>query len=316
MKLSVVLPCFNGAQTIAVQLDALTRQSYRGEWEVVVVNNGSTDDSMTIVERYHDRLPGLRIVDAYAPPGPRKGVTHSYSVGFAAASGDAFVLCEADDEVGDGWLSAMGEALERHELVAAALEYRRLNPAWMLGSWEQQSAKEGLSTISGPLHLPYASGCSLGLRRAVYERIGDPDEKCAASWDTDYCWRAHQAGIAIQFAPDAVIHYRLRTGYRDAYRQGLSWAKAHAVLNDKYAPRGVRITLLKRELRTLRDLARHGLAIFGALRSRGLLRAWFWGLGWSIGDVKGARYESARFSERKQLSAENLGRLSQAPGAR
>ncbi|QYO63482.1 glycosyltransferase family 2 protein [Leptolyngbya sp. 7M] len=64
MKLSVVLPCFNGAKTIAVQLEALTKQHWLEGWEVVVVNNGSTDGSMAIVEQYRDRLPGLRIVEA------------------------------------------------------------------------------------------------------------------------------------------------------------------------------------------------------------------------------------------------------------
>ena len=64
MKLSVILPCINGAETIAVQLEALTRQSWAGEWEVIVVNNGSTDNSMEIVERYRDRLQNLQIVNA------------------------------------------------------------------------------------------------------------------------------------------------------------------------------------------------------------------------------------------------------------
>ncbi|MCY7394267.1 MAG: glycosyltransferase, partial [Leptolyngbyaceae cyanobacterium CAN_BIN12] len=75
MKLSVILPCFNGAETIAVQLEALTRQSWAGEWEVIVVNNGSTDNSMEIVKRYRDRLQNLQIVNAYQPPEPRRGVT-------------------------------------------------------------------------------------------------------------------------------------------------------------------------------------------------------------------------------------------------
>jgi hypothetical protein len=91
-------------------------------------------------------------------------VTHAYAVGLAAAEGDAFLLCDAADEVGEGWLDALGEALGRHELVAAVLEYDRLNPERARPKeWKQQAEEEGFSTFAGPTHWPYASGCSLGL---------------------------------------------------------------------------------------------------------------------------------------------------------
>ena len=67
--LSVVLPCRNGAATIAVQLEALASQFWSGTWELVVADNGSTDESMRIVESFRDRLPALQVVDASAGPG-------------------------------------------------------------------------------------------------------------------------------------------------------------------------------------------------------------------------------------------------------
>ena len=92
MKLSVILPCFNGAQTIAVQLDALTCQAWPGGWELIVVNNGSTDSSMEIVEAYRSRLLELQIVQAHVPDTVRLGVPHSYNTGINAATGEAFVF--------------------------------------------------------------------------------------------------------------------------------------------------------------------------------------------------------------------------------
>ena len=291
MKLSVILPCFNGAETILVQLEALTRQRSRHAWEVVVVNNGSTDLSMEIVAAYDGRLPGLRIVDAHQDSGPQRGVTHSYAVGFAAASGDAFLLCEADDEVGEGWLATLGDALAEHELVAAALEYDRLNPEHVRPKeWKQQSVEAGLSTISGPTHWPYASGCSLGLRRSVYERLGDPDERCAASWDTDYCWRARLAGIELVFVPQATVHYRMRTTLQGAYKQGRSWGAGHVVLEDKYAaPLPTRFAVVKRELRYVRDLARHFAKLAKVAAREQPLGSWLWGLGWCVATVEGGK---------------------------
>ena len=298
MKLSVILPCFNGADTISVQLDALTRQAWAGEWEVVVVNNGSTDHSMDIVERYRDRLPNLQIVNAHQSGTLRLGVTHSYAVGFQAATGDAFLPCEADDQVGEGWLSALGTALQTHPFVAAAIEYTKLNPDWLVGEgWQQQSAQAGLSTISPPLYLPYANGCSFGLRRSVYETIGNPDEACTASWDTDYCWRANLAGIPLQFVPNATVHYRLRTEWRDRYRQGKNWGGAHVVLHKKYGSDLTRLKVVKHYGRSLLKLLKHLLSVFPNLMSRKGFAQWIWGFGWCMGDLQGGHYLWKTLSE-------------------
>ena len=123
VKLSVIIPCYNGAKTIAVQLEALAFQQWSEPWEVIIADNGSTDDSIAIVERYRHRLPHLRIVDASA----RKGQPYALNVGAQAASGEALVFCDADDEVGPGWLAAMGEALSKYDFVACRFETKKLN---------------------------------------------------------------------------------------------------------------------------------------------------------------------------------------------
>jgi cellulose synthase/poly-beta-1,6-N-acetylglucosamine synthase-like glycosyltransferase len=283
MKLSVILPCFNGADTIGVQLEALTRQ-YWDDWEVVVVNNGSTDHSMEIVRAFRTRLPRLRIVEAHEPGTRRLGVTHSYAVGFAAAEGDAFVLCEADDEVGEGWLQALGYALLRHEFVAAALEYERLNlPSVVPTGHCQQTAENGLSSSSPPLYLPFASGCSLGLRRSVYQVLGDPDPNCAATWDQDYCYRAQLAGIALEFVPAAVVHYRLRTTLRGAYKQGKNWAIASAACAHKYQPDSDE-QLARSALELCKHVLKAGIVIASGKTTP---NSWVWSLGWWGGVMQG-----------------------------
>src|SRR3954466_4740554 len=102
-KLSVVIPCLNAASTLGVQLAALTHQSWPGGWEVIVADNGSTDGSREIVEGYRDPLPGLGVGDA----GGRRGQAHARNLGATAATGDALLFCDADDEVAPGWMEAL-----------------------------------------------------------------------------------------------------------------------------------------------------------------------------------------------------------------
>src|SRR5262245_29795227 len=124
MKLSVVVPCLNAEATLGAQLAALSRQSWPDGWEVIVADNGSTDRSREIVESYRGRLPRLNLVDA----SDRRGHAHARNLGAAAATGDALLFCDADDEVAPGWLAAMGRALAGHEFVACRYDQEKLNP--------------------------------------------------------------------------------------------------------------------------------------------------------------------------------------------
>ena len=110
--LAVIVLNWNGLADTRALLPTLAACRMPAGWRlhVIVVDNGSTDHSMAIVERYRDRLPHLRIVPAHKPGTPRLGVPHSYNTGIHAATGEAFVFCEADDEVAEGWLEAMGRA--------------------------------------------------------------------------------------------------------------------------------------------------------------------------------------------------------------
>ncbi len=79
-------------------MGALANQQWSEPWEVLVVNNRCTDRSIEIVERYRERLPRLRVVDASA----RQGQAHALNVGARAATSDALAFCDADDVVGQG----------------------------------------------------------------------------------------------------------------------------------------------------------------------------------------------------------------------
>src|ERR671919_3057602 len=63
MKLSVVIPCLNAAETIGVQLDALRRQKWSERWEVIIADNGSTDATVSVIEANANGLPNLQIID-------------------------------------------------------------------------------------------------------------------------------------------------------------------------------------------------------------------------------------------------------------
>lgn len=279
LKLSVVIPCLNAAATIGVQLDALAGQSWPGDWEVIVADNGSTDGSREIVRSYQGRLPGLKLVDASG----RGGQAHARNAGAAAATGDALLFCDADDEVAPGWLAALGRALAEHEFVACRYDNEKLNPVWVQRT-HLNPQKDGLTSYDYPPFLPHAGGGGLGVRRAVHEEVGGFDETLPALEDTDYCWRIQLAGHAFHFAPEAVVNIRHRHDPRKIFRQGVSYGKHNVLIYQRYRSRGMpRLGWAPGVLRWGKLLLKTPVML---LTREGRSR-WLWQLGWRIGRIQG-----------------------------
>jgi glycosyltransferase involved in cell wall biosynthesis len=282
-RLSVVIPCLDAADTLGGQLAALAAQTFEGEWEVLVADNGSRDGSRTLVEGMQPTFPQLRLVDA----GDRRGRAHARNVGAAAATGDALLFVDADDEVAPGYLAAMAHALAAHEFVACRYDNETLNPQWARGTHSNPQS-DGVARYDYPDYLPHAGGGGLGIRRDVHAAVGGFDETMPALEDTDYCWRVQRAGHALVFVPDAVVRIRHRHDARGMFRQGWRTGRYNVLIYRRYRPLGMpRLGALPGILRWGKLVVRTPIAL---LTRAGRAR-WVWQLGWRLGRLDGcARY--------------------------
>jgi GT2 family glycosyltransferase len=231
-KVSVVIATYNGARTLGDQLNALADQQ-RGDLEVVVSDNGSTDSTRAVAEGYAERFQRFTLVDS----SDRPGVSHARNVGASAATGDYLLFCDQDDKVGAAWLEGMVSALERHPFVAARLEHRLLNPDWTVGYYGEPQRDELPAPAS---FLPYAWGCSIGVRRDLHIEIGGFDESFRAGGeDNDYCYRLQLRGPALQLVPAAFVHYRHRQRLTEIFRQFRGYGRESARLHKLYRSHGM-----------------------------------------------------------------------------
>lgn len=278
MKLSVVIPCWNAARTISIQLEALAQQTYAEPWELVIADNGSTDNTLEVVQQYRDRFSHLQIVDASA----QRSAAYARNIGVQASHGEFILFCDADDEVDSGWIAAMAKALDQYDFVAGRLEYHKLNEAWLWGR-HSRGQEEGLIPYPHSPHLPYAAAANLGLKRQIYQVAGPWDERFRHAQDTEYCWRIQLAGFPLHFVPDAIVHYRLRHTLSALYRQGRGWAEHHILLRKCYEQQLPRFLTLKLIVWLLRHIPKAPSSIY----NKTALAEWFWELGWRVGLVKG-----------------------------
>lgn len=278
-SLSVVIPCYNAEATLGVQLAALAAQSWPGDWEVIVADNGSTDRSRQVAESYRARLPALHVVDA----GGKGGPGHARNTGAAAARGEILLFCDADDEVAPGWVEALGQAVREHGLAASRYALDKLNPAAVRGIHEH-AQETGLSPYTYPPYLPHAGGGGLGVLRRLHESIGGFDETLPALEDTDYCWRLQRAGTPLVFVPDAVVQIRFRPDLRGAFRQAFHFGVYNVWIYRRYRPLGMPRLSWTAGLRKWAALLLRtpGMLLTAAGRGR-----WLRQMGWRLGRVWG-----------------------------
>lgn len=276
--LSVIIPCYNAADTLRAQLQALAAQTCAREWEVIVADNGSTDDLPAVIAAFQEDIPGLRLVDASGV----QGVSHARNVGVAHARGEYLLFCDADDVVGEHWLTAMAEALDQHEFVAGRFDFSRLNdPA-------AQGGREAVQQ-TGLIHrdyLPYAGGGNIGIHRAVFRRVDGFDDSMPCLEDVDFCWRVQERGTSLTFAPEALLHVRVRPTSLGVFRQARNYATYYVLVRERH---GVPTFARARILPMLRGGVPEHLRAALTIRSASDLYTWLWDVGWFLGLLRGLR---------------------------
>jgi glycosyltransferase involved in cell wall biosynthesis len=246
MKLSVIIPCYNAADTIGEQLEALSYQQWNETWEVIVADNNSTDHSIEVVKKYQAKIKNLYIVDA----SEKKGAAHARNKGVDHSKGELIAFCDADDVVEKGWLAGMGNALEKHDFVACSMDWGLLNN---LSEYtvKRKPQIEGLNDFFVKGSFPHAGGGSLGIRKNVHYAVNGFDEDFIYLEDTDYCFRVQQKGYKLSFAPEALVHVRARSSYYKIFKQEMKWAEYGFYLFKKYQRHGLGDYPFRNNLRRL-----------------------------------------------------------------
>ncbi|TYP67359.1 glycosyltransferase [Stutzerimonas stutzeri] len=133
MLITVIMCTRNRARQLHHVLDSFValRQPDNATWEMIVVDNGSTDDTPAVIEAFSDRLPLRRVWQ------PEAGLSNARNAGVAAAKGDYICWTDDDVELDPGWLEAYARAFHRYPdgtIFGGVVEpvYEATPPDWMI----------------------------------------------------------------------------------------------------------------------------------------------------------------------------------------
>ena len=218
-KVSIVILNWNGRKFLEQFLPSVLSTNY-DNYEVIVADNGSIDDSVSFLEKQY---PGIRLIRFTENYGFAKG----YNEALKQVQGDYYVLLNSDVEVQPGWLQPMINLLETDKNIAACqpkilsyhnkkmFEYAGAAGGW-LDKYGYPFAKGRVFDICEEDNGQYdqaepifwASGAALFIRPDVFHEMNGFDEYFFAHQEEiDLCWRIQLAGYKIYSCPSSVVYH-------------------------------------------------------------------------------------------------------------
>lgn len=201
MKLSVVIANYNGRQYLVDCLASVLRE--KGDWfEVIVVDDGSSDDSAAIVERAMKQDKRLRLLRLKKNQGPAK----ARNKGVRQSQGRYLLFLDVDTRVGKGALKKIADKLDK-EVELGAVQAKLDTSGHFLSWWGLPYEVKGKERI-----IFGGRTAGLAVRREVFVKIGGFDEDYFIyGEDTDLCWRIWLVGFRVELLAEAVIDHQGRS---------------------------------------------------------------------------------------------------------
>jgi glycosyltransferase involved in cell wall biosynthesis len=227
-RISIIVCTYNGQRTLRQCLASLKEIKYP-DYEIIVVDDGSSDSSPSIVCEFTGIL--------YAQQ-RHGGLSAARNRGAREATGEILAYTDDDCIADDDWLTYLAHAFLTHNYDAAGGPNIPPPPV----SLQQACVTAAPGAPSHVLlndrlaeHLP---GCNLVVTAKAFHSIGGfSEEYHTAGDDVDFCWRLEEQGGQIGFVPGAFVWHHRRVTARAYLRQQIGYGKAEAILIGRHAHR-------------------------------------------------------------------------------
>ena len=223
-RISVVVCTYNGGATLRETFRHLQRLNYPA-FEVIVVDDGSTDGGADEAEAYGYRL--IRTQNA--------GLSSARNTGLHAANGEIVAYLDDDAYPDTDWLKYLAITFLRGDYVGVGGP--NIPP-----SGDGWIADCVTNSPGGPIHVlltdreaEHIPGCNMAFRKSALLAVGGFDHRFrTAGDDVDICWSLQEAGWKLGFSPAAVVWHHRRNSIRRYWKQQKGYGRAEALLEQKW----------------------------------------------------------------------------------
>jgi GT2 family glycosyltransferase len=234
---TIVVVNWNGREWLEACLESALAQEHDAAFDVVLVDNGSSDGSVAFVR---ERFPEVRVLE-----NPQNNYAGANNLG-AASSGSEFVVClNTDTRVPTNWLRELLAPMREDPSIGGVsplvlFEDGRVNSSGIetLPGFHWRDRDFGRANADGleAGEIEGISGCSAAWRRACWEQVGGLDEDFHMYYeDVDMSLRARRDGWRLWFAPGSIVHHAYNASIRK--RQAIESRGEGDALKDRLGER-------------------------------------------------------------------------------
>lgn len=209
MDISVIIATRNRGRNLGMTLNSLDKTVVPDglDWEVIIVDNGSTDATYDICKSFADRNPE-RFIYAYEP---KKGKSIALNTGIRNARGKILAFTDDDCIVDINWISSIAKEFNYSPVAAVGGRVELYNATDRDMSTVYHKVRERISGL-GQLFPPLIIGCNMAIKKDILCDIGcfDPllgpgSSYGAISEDVDVIYRIIKRGHRVVFSPDILV---------------------------------------------------------------------------------------------------------------
>lgn len=230
MHVAIVIPVHNGAGLIRDCVAALRPDRLDEPVEIVLVDDGSTDQTAAVA-----RATGVRVIELEEHRGPY----HARNVGWRSTEADLIVFTDMRCRAEPGWLRALLEPFADPGVMVVGGEITTTAGDSVAERWAVKHQLLSLAThLEEPYYLPYVTTASMAVRRSALDAV-DGFVEVRSGGDVDICWRIQYAGLgSVVGAYDARMAMVPRSSAREVLRQWNRFANGHLELHIRHPNRG------------------------------------------------------------------------------
>lgn len=222
-KVSIVLPVYNGEEFLSKSIESVINQTFK-DWELIIVNDCSTDKSLFIAEEYANLDPRIRIINNDI----NKKLPESLNIGFRIACGEYYTWTSDDNEYYPEAIEKMVEFLDNNKNYGMVHAICKVD-----GCVEKHYWGDIATTPISLLDFPSVAACFL-YRASVAKIVGEYDSKCFYMEDHDF-WLRFLLNSPIGIISEELYMYRRHKASLTMKSDDIA-AKKRLLLTLKYLP--------------------------------------------------------------------------------
>lgn len=238
MHFSIIVPVYNRPQELEELLASLTKQTFKN-FDVVIVEDGSTIRCEQVVDNYRDQLSISYYYKPNTGPGP------SRNFGYAQAKGDYFIVFDSDCIIPPQYLQVVEQSIQENKWDAFGgpdQAHEDFTPVQRAMGFTMSAFLTTGGIRGGKKRLGWFQPRSfnMGISRKVFEQTkGFAFDRFAE--DIEFSVRMKKAGFHVGLIPDAFVYHKRRTTFKQFYNQVFNFGRGRALVG-KVHPEEVKIT--------------------------------------------------------------------------